>query len=580
MTEAAPRQRAPGRRAARQRAPARRRALSLRTRLVAVAVTLVAFAVLATGAATYLALRPYLYDRFNDNLLSNAQSLASLIRPIPRPLGGTQGWGFDGYVSPDTLIAVLGTDSASAIPFTDTDGHAFNYLNLRPSDISRVLLSDHPVNVTTTDGKTMRVTHAQTRSRSGTDQLTLLVGMSTGDVSRTLGKLLGLEAIAAVIAVLGTAVLSAYGVQIGLRPLGRVTRTAHAVAAELGPDGTGLERRVPGGHPHTEVGQLANAVNTMLDAVEREYSARYESEQRMRRFLADASHELRTPLTSLRGYAELIRMRGGDGFDADARDSLRRIESEGTRMSRLVDDLLTLARHDRGVVAERKPVDLGAVAADAVAGLRAAHPEREVSLRAQVGITVLGDRDQLQQVVTNLLTNAAVHTRPDGPIAVSVDQRDGTATITIADAGPGLPPEQVAHMFERFWRADAARTRVRGGSGLGLPIVQALVKTHGGDVRVESSPEAGTAITVALPVAAPPGGARRPGRTAAALPAGDGVRVEVGDGVTTLRDPAVPARLLSAAAKQPTSDRAEAERAGEHQPERLPDIYQPERDRH
>jgi two-component system OmpR family sensor kinase len=254
---------------------------------------------------------------------------------------------------------------------------------------------------------------------------------------------------------------------------------------------------VPEADPHTEVGQLAEAVNTMLGAVEREYGARYESEQRMRRFLADASHELRTPLTSLRGYAELVRLRGG--LDEAAGDSMRRIESEGTRMGRLIDDLLTLARADRGTIAERAPVDVAEVVADSVAGLRAAHPDRAVSVHAAGPLPVLGDRDQLVQVVGNVLTNAAVHA--DGPIDVTAGRQDGQVVVRIADGGPGLPPEQAAQVFDRFWRADRARTRVRGGSGLGLSIVQALVVEHGGQVDFRSDPAAGSTVTVRLPAA-------------------------------------------------------------------------------
>jgi len=281
-----------------------------------------------------------------------------------------------------------------------------------------------------------------------------------------------------------------------------VTRTARTVAAELGPDGSGLENRVPDADPHTEVGQLAEAVNTMLDAVEQEYTARYESEQRLRRFLADASHELRTPLTSLRGYAELVRMRGG--LDPEASDSLRRIEAEGTRMSGLVEDLLTLARSDRGTIAERVPVDVAEVVDDAVAGLRAAYPHRQVAVTHPGPLVVLGDRNQLLQVVTNILTNAAVHATAPVPITVTAGHEGDEVVVRVVDAGPGLPPEQAALVFDRFWRADAARTRARGGSGLGMSIVAALVADHGGRVDFESTVEHGTTVTVRLPAASRP----------------------------------------------------------------------------
>ena len=499
-----PRQRAPGQRR-------QKRGMSLRTRLVAVAATLVAFAVFATGTAAYLMLRKSLSGQLNSNLAAVAASVG------PHGFRGDPGGGLGNY------------ETAPRSAIVHHNGQVTPYaLNSRPLQITAeqaaevITANGKYVDLTTQTGEDVRVVDVGnfgiTSESDINEPVVVLAALSLAPMQRTLNGLLGVDVVAGLIAIVGTVVLGTYGVQLGLRPLKRVTRTARTVAAELGPDGTGLQRRVPAGNRTTEVGQLAEAVNTMLNAVEREYSARYESEQRMRRFLADASHELRTPLTSLRGYAELIRMRGGAGFDDDAQDSLRRIESEGTRMSRLVDDLLTLARHDRGVVAERKPVELGAVVSDAVAGLRAAHPERQITMRSPGPVTVLGDRDQLQQVVMNLLNNAAVHTRPEGPITVEVGQHGGAAAITVADSGPGLSADQVAQMFERFWRADTGRTRARGGSGLGLSIVQALVTTHGGDVAVESSPDAGTTITVRLPVAVPmASGTLASGRIPAAL---------------------------------------------------------------
>jgi two-component system OmpR family sensor kinase len=226
----------------------------------------------------------------------------------------------------------------------------------------------------------------------------------------------------------------------------------------------------------------------------------------MRQFLADASHELRTPLTSIRGYAELARMkRAADGVETAAgADDLDRIESEGTRMSRLVDDLLLLARGDADGVAhlpERVPVDLADVLDDAVSGSRAAFPDRPIHVDIAELPAVLGDRDQLLRVVRNLITNAAVHTAAGRPILVRSFPEAYGVTVTVADGGPGLPPDQAAHVFERFWRADKARTRARGGTGLGLSIVSAVVAAHGGSVRFDSDVERGSTVTVWLPAA-------------------------------------------------------------------------------
>ena len=458
---------------------------SLRTRIVALAVVLVALAVGVTGVATYVSLRRYLAGQL-DSQLSEIVN-----RPgLPICTGDVRGPRQD----PASFAAALLSADGTVEQFNcGTSTRLAQVLELDPGEgVMLAARPADPVTVRTPDG-TFRVTTVNTNYGL------VAVGVSTDDVDGTLDRLFSLELLVGVIAVLAIGVLGTAGVRLGLRPLDRVTRTARTVAAELGPDGRGLENRVPDAHPHTEVGQLAEAVNTMLGAVEQEYTARYESEQRMRRFLADASHELRTPLTSLRGYAELVRMRGG--LDEDASDSLRRIETEGKRMGGLVDDLLTLARSDRGTVAEKIRVDVAEVVDDAVAGVRAAYPDRMVEVTAPDPLPVLGDRNQLLQVVTNVLTNAAVHATAPVPIRVSAGRDGDRVVVRVADGGPGLPPEQAAQVFDRFWRADAARTRVRGGSGLGLSIVQALVAGHGGDVRFESAEATGTTVTVTLPTA-------------------------------------------------------------------------------
>jgi two-component system OmpR family sensor kinase len=261
-----------------------------------------------------------------------------------------------------------------------------------------------------------------------------------------------------------------------------------------------LDRRVPVVEEGTEVGQLAESMNTLLSAVETQFAARLESERLLRQFLADASHELRTPLTSIRGFAELARMQRAAGDSAP--DNLDRIESEGTRMSRLVDDLLLLARGDADGsehVAERLPIDLAEVLDDAVSGSRAAFPDRPLDTDIGVLPLILGDRDQLVRVFRNLITNAAVHSAAGRPILVSARTEAGAALVTVADGGPGLPPEEAAHVFERFWRADKARTRARGGSGLGLSIVAAIVQAHGGAARFDSFVETGSTVTIWLP---------------------------------------------------------------------------------
>jgi two-component system OmpR family sensor kinase len=295
---------------------------------------------------------------------------------------------------------------------------------------------------------------------------------------------------------------TAYGVRFSLRGLYRVTGTARDVAAELSPEGAGLDRRVEVVESGTEVGQLAESMNTLLAAVETQFAARLDSERRMRQFMADASHELRTPLTSIRGYAELARMQralGGAKDDDSTADNLERIESEGTRMSRLVDDLLTLARSDQGGLPEMQVVDITELLDDVVASSRAAFPQREIRCTDEEALTVLGDHDQLLRAVRNLVSNAATHTRAEGAIDVRAFTSGPGVAIQVIDQGPGLPPEEATHVFERFWRADKARTRARGGTGLGLAIVVSIVQMHGGTVQFHSTVEDGSTVTVWLP---------------------------------------------------------------------------------
>jgi two-component system OmpR family sensor kinase len=321
------------------------------------------------------------------------------------------------------------------------------------------------------------------------------------EISKTLRRLVWLEILIGGAAVLIAIMVTSWGVRRSLRHLYQVTGTAREVAAELSPEGRGLDRRVPVTEQGTEVAELAESMNTLLGAVEAQFAARLESEHRLRQFLADASHELRTPLTSIRGYAELARMQRAAG--ATAEDNLARIESEGTRMSRLVEDLLLLARDDADPQAQAafEPVPVAALLDDVASNARAAFPDRPIHVQVVDAPVVVGDRDQLLRAVANLVNNAAVHTAERRPIILrgfAEPAMPGATIIQVIDGGPGLPPDQAAHVFERFWRADKARSRARGGSGLGMSIVAAIVRTHGGTVRFDSDVEQGSTVTMRL----------------------------------------------------------------------------------
>ena len=238
----------------------------------------------------------------------------------------------------------------------------------------------------------------------------------------------------------------------------------------------------------------------MLTRIEKSFSARTESENKLRRFVADASHELRTPLTAIRGFAELHRQGAVQG-EAATSELIGRIENESVRMGALVEDLLTLARLDQSSELVREPVDLSHLVKEAVESARAAGPTHPITFELPAEAFVLGDSRKIHQVVANLLANARIHTPADTPIAVSVKSDDAGTTISITDSGPGLSEADQARIFERFYRADPSRNRANDeGSGLGLSIVDAVMQAHGGKVGVTSKLGEGATFTLFFPI--------------------------------------------------------------------------------
>jgi two-component system OmpR family sensor kinase len=385
----------------------------------------------------------------------------------------------------------------------------------------------------TPDGVTPFVTSTSQPGLSGT----YVVGLDIGSISHTIGTLTMIDlAVGGVVIV----ILAGAGVALvraSLRPLAEIEQTAGAIAAG------DLSRRVPDRDPRTEVGSLAQSLNMMLGQIEHavrahsasEATAR-RSEERMRRFVADASHELRTPLSVIRGFAEYYRQRGGLREDELDR-MIRRVEDEAARMGMLVEDLLLLARLDQQRPLQRRSVDLLALAADAVQDARMLAPARHIQLSVVSGgpFLILGDEARLRQIIGNLVNNAITHTPDTAPIALRLrtgsagrralaghavggDGKDTTPTgegaldavvvLEVADSGPGLTPQQAERVFERFYRADAARTRKTGGTGLGLAIVAALSAAHGGTVSVDAQPGQGATFRITLPMAPDAAGIR------------------------------------------------------------------------
>ena len=314
-------------------------------------------------------------------------------------------------------------------------------------------------------------------------------------LDNTLGQLVTIDLVVSAALLVVLAVLVLVVVRVGMRPLVEIERTAGAIAAG------DMSRRVVPADEHTEVGRLGASLNEMLAQIEQAFANQQASEQRLRQFLADASHELRTPLTSIRGYSELFR-RGAADRPEDLSSAMRRIEDEATRMGALVDDLLLLARLDQGRPLERVPVDLAEVAREVTADAAVVDPGRAITLEASPPTVVLGDEPRLRQAVANLVRNALDHTPPGTPIEVAVRAEGPRAVLTVTDHGPGIAPEHLARIFERFYRADPSRTRESGGMGLGLAIVSSIAEAHDGSARVENNAASGATFVLELPLVA------------------------------------------------------------------------------
>jgi two-component system OmpR family sensor kinase len=474
-----------------------RQAIDLWSRLSLRARTLIAVALLAglglaiADTLTAVALRAFLVQQVDQQLAQDRLSVAlasqspgalqALINTIPQ--------GYVAVVNQDGQVLL---DFSSRNPMTQVPGPS-PQLSAVPSDVWSQLASangEYWLTVPSASaGAPFRI-HIEPVSRFG---VSIVIGQSLAQVDRTVAELVTIEVVvsaAALAAILG---IGLWLVRVGLRPLQQIASTADSIAAG------DLTARVPEWNPATEVGRVATAFNAMLGRIERAFSEQRASEERLRRFTADAAHELRTPLTSVRGYAELFR-RGARDRPEDLARVMAGIEEEASRMGVLVEDLLLLARLDQGRPLERHPVDLEAVVTRAVEAARAVEPERPISLQTD-RVQVAGDPNRLRQVIDNLLANVRVHTPPATPAWVRVARADGQAVVEVADSGPGIPPAMADRIFERFFRVDPGRARQQGGTGLGLSIVQAIAQAHGGRVEVRSAEGGGAIFRVLLPEA-------------------------------------------------------------------------------
>ncbi|WP_031512542.1 sensor histidine kinase [Streptomyces sp. NRRL F-5123] len=512
---------------------------SLRRRLVASCVALVAVVCTVIGAVTIFALHDFLYGQLDGkvhdlsvrasgrpgggpggplpgvNVPHDERAPTTPTAPARGDRGDTVPLGFliGGGQPRETVGAVVTSSGAvaqAAVSATDATGSsgssggalvASPLTNAQAAAFADVPRDGHPHTLDVPGLGGYRVESAQ----PGTDGSTVLVGLSTKGTEDTLSTLMWVEVSVSAAGLVAAGLAGAALMRIALHPLRRVAATATRVSElPLDRGEVALHERVPESDtdPRTEVGQVGAALNRMLGHVASALHARQASETRVRRFVADASHELRTPLASIRGYAELTR-RGREPVGPDTRHALGRIESEASRMTTLVEDLLLLARLDAGRPLDPVPTDLSPLVVDAVSDARAAGGDHlwRLDLPDEPAV-VDGDPQRLHQVLTNLLANARTHTPPGTTVTARVTPLPGGAVrLQVEDDGPGVPADLQPVVFERFARGDASRTRTPhsgGSTGLGLAIVQSVVAAHGGSVELASAPGR-TVFSVTLP---------------------------------------------------------------------------------
>jgi two-component system OmpR family sensor kinase len=470
--------------------------LSLRGRLLIGIISLFLVGLLVSDVATYFTLQGSLLARIDTQL--KARSTIDTAVAVIGSGCRERGPGAATDYPPGTLAELVGTDGTLvASPCGFQLGQSTSSASPElPKPLPTVGL-DTPVPPYTVEGSGgvahYRVTDWPEDSFPGQY---VVFAIPLTETQNTLSQLLLLEGLIGIAVLAGTVVLALFIIQIGLRPLKRMGAVAEHIAAG------DLSRRVEPATTKTEIGRLGLALNGMLTQIEAAFEQRKASENRLRRFIADASHELRTPLTSVRGYSEMLR-RGASESPTDAELARRRIEEEAVRMSTIVDDMLLIARLDQGRPLESKPVDLQTIARDAAADAQVVAPQREIKLDAPASVMVTGDDIRLRQVLGNLVRNALVHTPTKTPIEIAVTTVNGSAKVSVSDHGPGLQPEQMDRIFEPFYRADPSRSRDSGGAGLGLSIVSAVVVAHGGHVKVRETSGGGATFEVELPLASP-----------------------------------------------------------------------------
>ena len=478
---------------------------TLRAKLLASVLSLLAITMLATGALTVVETQRYLERQLSQDLQTSLGRVddrrssdgtdrdgdgdgrggpsGAADAPLRTPGSG------DALVLELTAAGAVATDArgAPANAVVNDRGRDATLTDAQVETLSHVATSNTPARIDLGEGVGTYLVTSRTTPSGGL----LVVGLSTHPVEELVNKLLVLVAGGTAVGLGLVAVGGTLVIRRSLAPLDRVAATARGVSRlKLDSGDVALAVRVPEGDAdeRTEVGQVAVALNTMLDKVESALQARHESETQVRQFVADASHELRTPLASIRGYAELTR-REREPVPETVTHAIGRVEAEALRMQELVEDLLLLARLDAGRPLERESVDLSLLAVNAVSDAHAASPQHAWELDLpEEPVEVPGDQARLHQLLANLLANARTHTPPGTRVITRVRPEGALVRVSVSDDGPGVPGPLQASVFERFTRGDDARTRVQGSTGLGLSIVAAVGQAHGGRVELRAVP--------------------------------------------------------------------------------------------
>ena len=469
---------------------------TLKNRLVLGVSLLAALGFLVSGILAQSAYRTFLMQEVDSQLTTIVES--SLLRLDRAGIEAEEGADAGRPFRP--LEPLRGVPTAAVITLIDFQGQILGSVggDLSASKIEialdRVLDRDsYGIPFTFESGNShYRVLALELPSRVGI----VIASISLEDVDDSIARLQYLMLLIGVATMILIIVLSRRAITISLKPLAAVESTAEAIA-----EGN-LSARLPIAKPETEVGRLVGSLNQMLTRIEDSFAVRVKSEEKLRRFVADASHELRTPLTAIRGFAELHRQGAVTG-EEKTRELIGRIEDESIRMGTLVEDLLLLARLDQSPEIEREPVNLNELIHSASESARASSPEHQISMiLPDEELFILGDRNRIFQVVANLLENARNHTPAGSSIQVSLTESEDEIKIEVADNGPGIDKHDLERIFERFYRADSSRTRTRKseGSGLGLSIVKAVMQAHGGDVTVDSTMGVGSSFTLHFPI--------------------------------------------------------------------------------